>query len=182
MANLTAIPTQQGLDILNSELKKTVTRFILIGFETHNNPTLQEVLETDETLIYDDIKDFIFYESNLESSYYDDKSVLTFNALIPTEQDLGNYVYAVGIITEDNKLVSVAPTPKIALISGMGGTFVIKVAVRGTAGEIVYKHSDYITVAESQDLYLVPIIKNTTLNISMQNILIEKGIITDGRK
>ena len=179
MANLTAVPTKEGLEILNSELKSSVTNFVLIGAETHNLSVLDDILAQD-SITYEDIEPYVFFNDVVESSYYDEDGVLTFVLIIPVEEDLGSYTYGVGVITNDNKLVSLTATPKIVPIKGIGGSFIVKVAVKGTAGEVVFKSSDYITPVEANELFLQPLIANTNLNIVLQNKLIEKGIILNG--
>ena len=176
MANLTAVPTEEGLEILNSELKSSVTNFVLIGAETHDLTVLDDLMSQD-TVTYEDIEPYVFYNNLVETSYYDDNGVLTFVLIIPVEEDLGSYTYGVGIITDDNKLVSLTATPKIVPIVGIGGSFVVKVAVKGTVGEVVFKSSDYITPVEAEELFLTPLIANTNLVIALQNKLIDKGII-----
>lgn len=176
MANLTAVPTQEGLNILNSELRDKVKNFVLIGSDTHDLTALDELLNQD-VVTYTEIEPYIFFDDVIESSYYDDDGVLTFNLIIPVDEDLGSYTYGVGIITDDNKLVSLTKTPKIVPIKGIGGAFIVKVAVKGNAGEIVFKKSDYITPAEATELFLRPLVANTNLNITLQNKLIDKGII-----
>jgi len=176
VANLTAVPTEEGLNILNSELRNKVTNFVLIGSNTHDLTALDELLNQD-LITYEDIESYIFFSDVVESSYYDENGVLTFNLIIPVDEDLESYTYGVGIITEDNKLVSLTRTPKIVPIKGIGGAFIVKVAVKGNAGEIVFKKSDYITLTEANELFLRPLVANTNLNVVLQNKLFDKGII-----
>lgn len=177
MANLTAVPTKEGLEILNSELKQKATNFILIGKQNYNDDELDTLLDSD-ALTYKDIEPYIFYSSTIESSFYDENGVLTIECIIPVDEDLENYTYAIGIATEDTKeLVTLTKMPKIVPIAGVGGSVIVKVAVKGTAGEIVFKQSEYITINEAQELFLKPVIANTAHLIALQNKLIEKGVI-----
>lgn len=176
MANLTAIPTVEGIDILNSELIEQVKEFVLIGSQDHDVQALDELLNQ-EVLSYEQIKEYVFFKQSIESSYYDDEGVLTFSCMIPIEDDLENYTYAVGIITQDLKLVSLTRTPKIIPIRGIGGAFVVKVAIKGEAGDIVFKNSEYITINEANELFLKPLVANTNMNLTLVNKLIDKEII-----
>lgn len=176
MANLTAIPTVEGIEILNSELIEQVKEFVLIGSKDHNVQILEDRLNQ-EVLSYEQINEYVFYKASIESSYYDDEGVLTFSCMIPVDEDLENYTYAVGIITKDSKLVSLTRTPKIIPIRGIGGAFVVKVAIKGEAGDIVFKKSEYITVNEADELFLKPLVANTNMNLTLVNKLIDKEVI-----
>lgn len=178
MANLTAIPTPQGLEILNTELKEKATHFVLVGAKTYQDKKLDAIIEDKVGATIEDIKPFIFYTDEIETSFYDEDGVLTIVAQIPVEKDLNDYMYGIGVVTADTKeLVAFTDTPKIVPIAGVGGTLNIKIAVRGTAGEIVFKKNDYITVTEAQELFLKPLVANTNLNLALQTKLIEKGVI-----
>ncbi len=139
MESLTAVATQHGLALLNSTLKNTATRYALIGATTHDSTTPGT-----------------FYTDDIETSYYDNNGVLTFVAELPIEQDFNRYLHSIAIIDNTDQIVVNTPTPKIALAGGIGGMVTIKAAVTGEPGEVVFKASDYVTVSELQDTWLIP--------------------------
>ncbi|WP_425628436.1 hypothetical protein [Vibrio neptunius] len=133
MSALQAIPTQHGIEILNSELKNTVTKYRLIGALTHNAP--KPSLET-------------FYQSTIETSYYDDNGVLTFVLNLPVEQHFDEYLHQIHVLDSNHQAVIECSTPKVALPKGIGGMVTIKVAVSGEAGQVIFKHLEYISERE----------------------------------
>ena len=178
MANLTAIPTPQGLEILNTELKEKATHFVLVGAKTYQDKELDEIIKNRVSTTMEDIKTHIFYSDKIESSFYDENGVLTFVMTIPVDKDLNDYMYGVGIVTSDLKeLVAFTDTPKIVPIKGVGGTLSVKIAVRGEAGEIIFKKNDYITSVELDELYF-PALEALTARVNeLEKILIDKGVI-----
>ena len=142
MDAITAIATDHGLDVLNSALKNTATQYQLIGAEAHD--------ATDDQLA-------VFYSAEIETSYYDDNGVLTFVIELPVAEDFNRYLYAVQVTDTSDQVVISAPTPKIALATGVGGMLTLKAAVTGEAGEVIFKASDYITESEMNDTWLPPI-------------------------
>lgn len=142
MDAITAIATDHGLDVLNSALKNTATQYQLIGAEAHD--------ATDDQLA-------VFYSAEIETSYYDDNGVLTFVIELPVAEDFNRYLYAVQVTDTSDQVVISAPTPKIALATGVGGMLTLKAAVTGEAGEVIFKASDYITESEMTDTWLPPI-------------------------
>lgn len=180
MANLTAIPTAEGLGILNTELRSEVTEFVLIGADGYEDATLDDLLSDTASLTYADVQPYVFYTHAIESGYFDDDGVLTFELLLPLEEDLQKYTYGVGLVSVSSALVCVTPTPKIVLIQGVGGTYVVKIAVKGTPGNIVFKNSEYVTPAEllsHKQNVLRPVVANATNYFDLTDKLIEKGVI-----
>ena len=94
MANLTAVPTNQGIGILNTELRNQVTKFVLIGATNYTNATLDAILTDTEVVTYADIQGYVFYHGVVETAYFDDEGVLTFELLLPLEEDLQKYTFA----------------------------------------------------------------------------------------
>ncbi|NRF28920.1 hypothetical protein [Vibrio coralliilyticus] len=139
MSTLQAIPTQHGIDILNSELKNTVTKYRLIGALTHDAPS--------ESLTS-------FYESTIETSYYDDNGVLTFILNLPIEQHFDEYLHQIHVLDSSNQSVIECSTPKVALPKGIGGMVTLKAAISGEAGEVIFKHSEFVTETELNELHL----------------------------
>ena len=159
MDNLIATPNEEGLQILRDELFERIQKFSLI-----------------------DENDVAYFSDSVHSTYFDENGVLTVVVIVPKDEHFTNWNKAVRVLSDDDKIIADVATPAIQFVKGVGGEQIIKLTVSGEAGTIAFKADEYITPTEAQDIYLVPVIKNTTLNISMQNILIEKGIITDGRK
>ncbi|MCG9681224.1 hypothetical protein L1D31_01490 [Vibrio sp. Isolate23] len=139
MSTLQAIPTQHGIDILNSELKNTVTKYRLIGALTHDAPS--------ESL-------YSFYENTIETSYYDDNGVLTFILNLPIEQHFDEYLHQIHVLDSSNQSVIECSTPKVALQKGIGGMVTLKAAISGEAGEVIFKQSEFVTETELVDLHL----------------------------
>lgn len=142
MSTLQAIPTQHGIDILNSELKNTVTKYRLIGALTHDAPS--------ESL-------YSFYENTIETSYYDDNGVLTFILNLPIEQHFDEYLHQIHVLDSSNQSVIECSTPKVALPKGIGGMVTLKAAISGEAGQVIFKHSEFVTETELNELHLAPI-------------------------
>ncbi|MFA0155413.1 hypothetical protein [Vibrio sp. 10N.261.46.A3] len=136
MSALQAIPTQHGLDILNSELKSTVTKYQCMGALTHDAPSESQ---------------YSFYENTIETSYYDDNGVLTFILNLPIEMHFNEYLYQIKVLDDNDQAVVICDTPKIGLAQGIGGMVTLKVAITGSAGEVVFKSSDYVTETELRE-------------------------------
>lgn len=139
MSTLQAIPTQHGIDILNSELKNTVTKYRLIGALTHDAPS--------ESL-------YSFYENTIETSYYDDNGVLTFILNLPIEQHFDEYLHQIHVLDSSSQSVIECSTPKVALPKGIGGMVTLKAAISGEAGQVIFKHDEFVTETELKELFL----------------------------
>ncbi|WP_418114383.1 hypothetical protein RJD40_18870 [Vibrio scophthalmi] len=142
MSALQAIPTPHGIDILNSELKSTVTQYQLVGALTHDAAS--------DTL-YD------FHTATIETSYYDEYGVLTFILNLPIETHFNEYLHRIDVLDSNNQAVILCETPKIALAKGIGGMVTLKAPISGQAGDVVFKHGEYVTEAELKEIYLPPI-------------------------
>ncbi|PTO70140.1 hypothetical protein [Vibrio splendidus] len=139
MSALQAIPTQHGIDVLNSELKNTVTKYRLIGALTHDAPS--------ESL-------YSFYENTIETSYYDDNGVLTFILNLPIEQHFDEYLHQIDVLDSANQAVIECSTPKVALPKGIGGMVTLKASISGEAGEVIFKHGEFVTETELLEVHL----------------------------
>ncbi len=184
MAAITAQPTLEGINILNSDLKNGVNKFALIGASNFTNVNI-DTLVSNPNATYRDLQTHIFAELEIESAIYDENGVLTFHLALPYDVDYGKYIFGVALIYDVGvkKVVSIAKTPKVAKISGVGGSFTFKVAVLGSAGEIVFKTHDFVTTSEleySIDFQNLSIIANAKAITELTNKLIEKGVITNG--
>ncbi|MBY7767714.1 hypothetical protein KW411_02340 [Vibrio fluvialis] len=141
MSTLQAIPTQHGIDILNSELNDTVTQYRLVGALTHDAPS--------ESL-------YAFHEDTIETSYYDENGVLTFIINLPIEQHFDEYLHCIDVLDANGQTVIECETPKIALPKGIGGMVTLKAAVTGEPGDVVFKHGEYMTETELVEVHLPP--------------------------
>jgi hypothetical protein len=177
--NLVGIPNESGISILQSELRSKANKFFLIGAFDYNNSNLNSLLNNGAEIHYNDIKDYIYFTDDVESSYFDADGVLTLNILIPVPDNFQHFSYAVVIATDENKLVATVPTPKIQLVSGIGGSQVIKIGISGVAGQMNFKASDYITINEADELLITTEVVNLTFLSMMGKEMIKdtlKGV------
>ena len=154
MDNLIATPHEEGLQILKDELFEKIQKFSLV----------------DDT-------GTVYYTNAIHSSYFDPDGVLTIIVLVPKDEHFTNWNKAVRILSDDDLIIADVATPAIQFVMGVGGEQVIKLTVSGEAGVINFKADEYITPAEAQDLFLLPLIANTNMNLALQTKLIEKGVI-----
>ncbi len=138
---LQAIPTEYGLGVLTGTLKKTATRYALLGAVTHDAAEIKP-----------------FHSDSIESAYFDENGVLIFQLDLPTAIDFKEYLHQIVILDESDKVVIECNSPKIALAKGIGGMVTLKTAVKGEAGEVVFKSGDYVTEEELQKVYLPPVL------------------------
>lgn len=144
MSALQAIPTPHGIDILNSELKNTVTKYQLIGALTHDAAS-------------DDL--YSFNTATIETSYYDENGVLTFILNLPIETHFDEYLHRIDVLDSQNQAVIECLTPKIALAKGIGGMVTLKAAISGQAGDVIFKHGEYVTETELLEVFLSQYVK-----------------------
>jgi hypothetical protein len=154
MDNLVAIPHTEGLQILKDELFERIQKFSLI----------------DDT-------DTVYYTNTIHSTYFDTDGVLTVVVIVPKAEHFTNWNKAVRVLSDDDLIIADVATPAIQFVMGVGGEQIIKLTVSGEAGVINFKADEYITPTEAQDLFLLPLIANTNMNLVLQNKLIEKGVI-----
>ncbi len=139
MSTLQAVPTDYGIDILNSELKDTVTKYQLIGALTHD--------ANSEDL-------YSFLTNTIETSYYDENGVLTFVLDLPIETHFNEYLYKIYVVDSTNQVVIECDTPKIALAKGIGGIVTLKAAITGESGDVIFKNGDFVTESELKEVHL----------------------------
>lgn len=148
MSVLNSIPTEQGISILESELKSKVTKFVLVGSARNDNVTLEDLLNS-SNVTYQDIENNIFYLNDLSKSYYDSVGKLSFEVYIPHADDFRDYLYAICLLTEDNELVVASSLgAKFQPVKGFGMTVTIAVPISGSAGEVVFKNSNFVLDTE----------------------------------
>ncbi|WP_104758192.1 hypothetical protein [Helicobacter salomonis] len=151
------IPTDKGLEILNSELKKTANTFALVGAPSPEQEQLDRLVGRDPAtgkeaytsdLEYSAIEDHIYHRGDIDIAYYDEEGLLTF------EINLGNlntdqYLFGCLILGNDNAVIVVIPLPKLILSAEVGGVLTIKFAIKGgNPGEIIFLNRDFPSYAE----------------------------------
>ena len=185
MAAITAQPTIEGIDILNTDLKNGVSSFALVGSSSFTDTTIDSLV-ANTNASYSSLSPYIFAELDIESAVFDENGVLTFHLALPYDTDYGKYIFGIALLYIDGttkKTVSVAKTPKVAKVAGVEGSFTYKVAVLGEAGEVVFKIHDYVTTSELEyaiDFQNLSIMANAQAITELTNILIERGVITNG--
>ena len=140
------IPTNYGIELLNSELKKEVQTYALIGLESPKDPSL-EALIAKEDISYDEIQDSIFYTNTIDVGYFDESGILTYEINLQNI-NTDKYMYAIMLLDTQNKIVAALPTPQVILIEGIGGLLTIKLPIKGEISEVVFVSSEYVSRAE----------------------------------
>jgi hypothetical protein len=132
---LNAIPHKDGLDILKQKL--------------------YDKLEHGKFVLIDNLNK-AYYTGDVHRIFFDSDGVLTFTFVIPKDKHLTKWNKKIRILTADNKIITEVVTPEIQFVEGVGGEQVLKLAVSGNAGDIIFKKDDYLTEYEAIDLLLVP--------------------------
>ncbi len=143
MNSLHAITTEHGLETLSGELKETVTQYQLIGALTP---------DADSEALYR------FHSDEIEASYFDENGVLSFVLNLPIDMHFDEYLHHIYIMDADGQNVITCETPKIALAKGVGGMVTLKADITGEAGDVVFKHGEFITESELFEVHLPPLL------------------------
>ncbi len=154
MGVLTAVPNEDGVDILKQELYDKIKKFALVD-------------DNGET----------YYTDTVHAIYFDNNGVLTVSALIPKDEHFDRWNKYIQILSDDEKVIADIETPAIQFVTGVGGEQTIKLTVSGEAGSVVFKKDEYLTMGEIEGLYVSAIEALTTKVFQLENLLIEKGII-----
>jgi len=125
---LTALPNDQLISFLNSQMRDKFKRVGLIGVDGLDDKTLKALLENTFTAVVD----------------------------MTNEDSYDKHLYGVILMSDDKLVATVAKTPIIYLNEQIGGQFPIKIPIKGEAGEVVFRSSKYLTVTEAEELYLMP--------------------------
>ncbi len=144
------IPTDYGIQILNSELKEQVQNYILIGKENPKDLILENLIAK-ENILFNEIEEFIFHRNVIEVCYFDENGILTYEINL-SNIDTDKYMYAILLIDSNNKIVASLPTPQVVLMEGVGGLITIKLPIQGEVNEVVFVNSDYISREEFEVL------------------------------
>jgi len=173
---LTALPNQQLLDYLNSQMRGKFNRAVLIGSASVNDGTLKNLLEQTATLTYTQIKNYVFDDKSVESTYFDDAGVFTAIVNLTNEDSYNKHLYAVGLFSDDLIVGTIAKTPIIYLNEQIGGQFPIKIPIKGNEGEVVFRNTEYLPEAEAEERFLEPIVAMLGMNTKNFHYLIEAEI------
>lgn len=151
------IPTDKGLEVLNSELKNTATRYALVGDDGPTNDTLDRLIGRDPVtgqeaytsdLEYSAVQNYIYHTASVDLVQFDENKALTF------EINLGNldttkYLFACLLLGADDVVLAVIPLPKLILSAEVGGLLTIKFSIKGREpGQIVFLNRDFPSRAE----------------------------------
>jgi len=150
MASLTGIPHKDGLKILKNELYERIKKFELLNDKKEP-----------------------YYANNLHSIFFDSNGVLTCIAVIPVEEHFTQWNKWVRIRADTGEIICEIETPAIQFVRGVGGEQVIKIAVSGEAGEVIFKKDDYVTSAEIEGLIAV------VSSMLMQNAIMQKHLLLE---
>jgi len=126
---LIGLPTNDGIELLKKKLFNEIKKFRLLD-------------ENEE----------VYYESEIESLFFDEDGILTAICPIPLQENFTKWNKYIEIASED-VVVARIETPLIQFVRNVGGNFEVKIAVSGEAGEIVYKEKEYLTDAEFKAFY-----------------------------
>ena len=173
---LTALPNQQLLDFLNSKMRGKFNRAVLIGSASINDTTLKNLLEKTATLTYSQIKNYVFDDKSVESTYFDDAGVFTAIVNLTNEESYNKHLYAVGLFSDDLIVGTIAKTPIIYLNEQIGGQFPIKIPIKGNEGEVVFRNTEYLPEAEAEERFLEPIVATLGMNANIMTSLLEAEI------
>jgi hypothetical protein len=154
MGVLTAIPNEEGVELLKEELYNRIEKFALVD-------------DSGET----------YFTDTVHAIFFDTNGVLTISALIPKEEHFTRWNKWVKILSDDNKIIAEIETPAIQFVKGVGGEQTIKLTVSGQAGEVVFKKDEYLTFGELDGLYISAIEALTTKVFQLEDKLLEKGVI-----
>jgi hypothetical protein len=146
MEYLEALPHPSGLKILKDKLYEKLEHGI---FE-----------------LIDSLDD-VYYTDNVHRIYFDSYGVLTITFVIPKDKHFEVWSKKVRILANDGTIITEVNTPEIQFVTGVGGEQIIKLAVSGQAGEVVFKKDEYLTFSEVEELFL----ENSLANINLILIL-----------
>ncbi|GMB93270.1 hypothetical protein NHP200010_09840 [Helicobacter bizzozeronii] len=151
------IPTDKGLEVLNSQFKTSAQTYALVGAPTPMQEELDRLVGRDpdtgqeaytSDLEYSAIENHIYHRGAVDVAYYDENKALTF------EINLGNlntdqYLFGCLILGDNNVVLAVIPLPKLILSAEVGGVLTIKFAIKGrNPGELIFLNRDFPSYAQ----------------------------------
>lgn len=173
---LTALPNDELIAFLNSEIRNKFNKVALVGTDALNDTVLKKLLETTAKLSYNDVKAHVFAEFDAEVTYFDDSGIFTAVASMTNENSYNKHLYAVVLMSEDKTVATVAKTPIIFLNEQIGGNFPIKIPINGEVCEVVFRSSKYLTEIEAEERFLAPTISAMTLSMEALTYSLENEI------
>ncbi|PAF49215.1 hypothetical protein BKH41_03805 [Helicobacter sp. 12S02232-10] len=149
---------------LLEQIKNGITQAFFIG-DSSIDWNAEEYLTANPN--YEDFKTKVFLTLPVRSAYYDENSNLCFEILLDYESVYSEYIRAIAIGNE-SEIFTLALTPKIQKIKGVGGTFVFKTNITGNNATMVFKTDHYISETELNTLkeYLSHVQNDITNQIS----------------
>ena len=149
MATITATPHENAVALLGTELKNEIQDFVFLGGDENTNADLTTLItEHADDASYLDIEPYIFHRGQCTSVGFDKNGVLTAEVYIDPEQNFQKHLFAIAILTTaeaGNKIITIVKTPVLYLAGDIEGTFVIKIAISGEAGAVIFQKGEYVT-------------------------------------
>lgn len=127
-------------------LKEKNTKAHFVGSKDSDDVELENKLQN-PNITYDEIIPYAFINTDIRSAYFDKEGCLCFEVNLEYDFYSDNTIYAL-CITSNESIFLIAPTPKIKKLKGIGGTFVLKTAIKGGSAEMIFKADDYISQSE----------------------------------
>ena len=137
------VPTNYGIEVLNTELKREVQSYALIGLPTPKEPSLESLI-TKEDLSFSEIEKYIFLRRTIDVGYFDESGILTYEINLRNVAT-DKYMYALILLDTKDKVIAALPTPQVILIDGIGGLMTIKLPIKGAVNEVVFVSSEYVS-------------------------------------
>jgi len=173
---LTALPNDQLISFLNSQMRDKFKRVGLIGVDGLDDKTLKALLENTAGLTYAKVQKYIFAEYDAEATYFDDSGIFTAVVDMTNEDSYDKHLYGVILMSDDKLVATVAKTPIIYLNEQIGGQFPIKIPIKGNAGEVVFRSSKYLTEVEAEERFLSPVLSAMALSTEVATYSLEAEI------
>ncbi len=173
---LTALPNDQLISFLNSQMRDKFKRVGLIGVDGLDDKTLKALLENTAGLTYAKVQKYIFAEYDAEATYFDDSGIFTAVVDMTNEDSYDKHLYGVILMSDDKLVATVAKTPIIYLNEQIGGQFPIKIPIKGEAGEVVFRSSKYLTEVEAEERFLSPVLSAMALSTEVATYSLEAEI------
>ena len=137
------IPTNKGIDILNSELRNQVQTYALVGKQTPKDTALERML-LQEDLSFDEVEGLIFHSASIDVGYFDENRILTYEINL-RDINTDKYMYGILLLDTQKQVIASLPTPQVILTDGIGGLITIKLPIKGEISKVVFVSSDYVS-------------------------------------
>jgi len=153
MDGLVALPHEDGIQLLNDKLFNDITKFSLVDDNSE-----------------------VYFTADIHSVYFDVNGILTASIIIPKEDNFTSWNSAILLQTADDVTICTVPTEPIKFVTGIGGEQEVKITISGEASTIVFKKDEYITPSEATNIFIIPLIANTSHTLFLQDELIKQGV------